>query len=274
LFTWQPDKIQHLLGLLPCPPANLPASSDLVAAVRFPQGNQAQIFPVASSHEWVRASSRCLCPARRGGWCQRRGGSRCGVLGEGIGAASRRGAGAGAVPRLVPARRRSLSSRCAVASSRSSPRWPGVIRDPGLPSAVATTGGGPRGGFRFLRHVALPAPSPDVWGGGHGLLLPRKGGCFSSGTVTLRGVPWGAWRDSWAVPWLRVPSDLQLSHHGLTRPEMVFAPERSSSASLRASDRLGPGWWDPAGLVLRWCLDGAGRAMLATGLFNLFFNGD
>ena len=119
-----------------------------------------------------------------------RGGSE-----EEAGAASYPGAchgvGAGAVPQLVPVchRPRLLSSHHVMASPRSSPgrgrpRWSGVIRDPGPPSALASTGGGPSG-FRFLWHAALPSLSPHAQGGGHGQLLLGKGGHLSSGTVTL-----------------------------------------------------------------------------------------
>lgn len=87
---------------------------------------------------------------------------------------------------LMRYRRRLLSSHHVMASPRSSrghPRWPGAIRDPRPPSALATAGGGP-GVFGFLWRVALLSPSHHAWGGGRGRLLSGKGGCFS-GTATL-----------------------------------------------------------------------------------------
>lgn len=56
----------------------------------------------------------------------------------------------GLVPTLVPVcHRHLLPSRHVTASPRispvpSCPRWPGAIRDPGPPSVLASTGGGPR----------------------------------------------------------------------------------------------------------------------------------
>lgn len=183
------------------------------------------------------------------------------------------------MPQLIPVHRcrRLLSSHHVMASPRSSPgrgrpRWPGAIRDPGLPSALASAGGGP-GGFRFLRRAVLPALSPRDGGKDTASCSLGRVGTFLLARSPYEGVPWGA-QPAGEIWGLRIPSDLQLSHHSFEVQERVFAPERSSLALLRASDGLGPGWWDPADLVLRWCLNEGGRAMLATGLFHLVFNGD
>lgn len=68
--------------------------------------------------------------------------------------------GAGAVPAAVPKRCRLPPSPHVMVSPRwGHPRWPGVIRAPGPPSALGTAGGGP-GGFRFPA-LGMSLPSGD-----------------------------------------------------------------------------------------------------------------
>lgn len=153
-FLGQPDKIQDLL---PRTPANLLPPSDLVTTTCFRQGKQAQIFPMAwqprvgpclflpplhHARTWLRcykgfSDVPCWPCCQRGARDRsRRQEQRCAT-------------------RLVPALvlvchdRHLLPSHHVTASPRSSavpgcPRWPGAIRDPGLPSALASAGGGPR----------------------------------------------------------------------------------------------------------------------------------